>query len=518
MFDPVVILCALLFGIVARAFGLPALIGYLVAGFVLHEFQVVPGALIDTIAQLGVTLLLFSIGLKLRVGDLLALNIWGTALIHMALLQLLFTALLYGAAQFSPGLGLELPSVLILAFALTFSSTVFVMQIMQERGELSSRHAKIAIGILIIQDIAAVVFLGFSAGKVPQMSALWLLLLIPLRPVLIRLLSLAGHGELFTLFGLALAILGAQLFESVGVKGDLGALILGFLLAGDQKAKELAKNLLYFKDLFLVGFFLSIGLGGWPSSQVLVLAVVIAGLCLLKPPLYFMLMTRFHARPRTAFLASLSLANFSEFGLIVVAVAATAGWLDPQWSAAISLVVAASFLISTPLNVYSHDIYLRWHPNLARYRSEGAEGVGPSHDLMGASICVLGMGTIGTGAYSAMHDQYGDCVVGVDDNDKKLEHHLREGRKVLAADASDPDFWTGVRLDQLQLVMLALTNHEENLLVSSLLREIGYEGEIAAVVKFQEEAEELESLGISSFDLYAEAGRGFAAHAASRIS
>jgi glutathione-regulated potassium-efflux system ancillary protein KefC len=61
-------------------------------------------------------------------------------------------------------------------------------------------------------------------------------------------------------------VLGAQLFDSVGIKGDLGALLIGALLAGDQKAKELSRNLLYFKDLFLVGFFLSIGLGGWPSS------------------------------------------------------------------------------------------------------------------------------------------------------------------------------------------------------------------------------------------------------------
>jgi glutathione-regulated potassium-efflux system ancillary protein KefC len=516
MFDPAVIVCALLCGIIARSVGMPALLGYLAAGFVLHEFKVVPGEFIGVVAELGVTLLLFSIGLKLELKDLLVTRIWGTAVVHMGLLQLLFSALLYVAAQLIPSLGLDINAVLILAFALTFSSTVFVMQIMQERGEMASRHANIAIGILIIQDIAAVVFLGFSAGKVPELGALWLLLLIPLRGVVLRFLSLAGHGELFTLFGLALAVLGAEVFESVGIKGDLGALVLGFWLAGDQKAKELSKNLLYFKDLFLVGFFLSIGLGGWPGTSVLLLALVIGVMALLKPPLYFLLLTRFNTGQRSAFLASLSLTNFSEFGLIVVAVSVQAGWLNSEWSAALSLVVAVSFLISSPLNMKSHLLYDRWHDFLARFRSR--EISGPNCDLMGASICVLGMGTIGTGAYSAMRDQYGDCVIGVDDNDKKLATHRLLGRKVLAADASDPDFWSGVDLGQLKMVMLALTNHEENKLVSQLLRDKGFEGSIAAVVRFQEEADELQELGISSFNQFAEAGRGFAAHAAEQIS
>ncbi len=516
MFDPLVIACALICGIIARSIGMPALLGYLAAGFVLHEFAVVPGEVISILAELGVTLLLFTIGLKLQVRDLLETKIWGTAVVHMACLQLLFTGLLYLVAQMLPALALDINAILILAFALTFSSTVFVMQIMQERGELASRHAKIAIGILIIQDIAAVVFLGFSAGKVPELGALWLLLLIPMRGQILKLLAIAGHGELFTLFGLALAILGSEVFESVGIKGDLGALMLGFLLAGDQKAKELSKNLLHFKDLFLVGFFLSIGLGGWPSSQVLVLSMIVGVLAVLKSPLYFLLMTRFSTSQRTAFLASLSLANFSEFGLIVVAVAVQAGWLEAQWAAALSLAMAVSFVISSPLNMNSHAIYRRWGAYLSKFRR--AEVAGPNCDFMGASICVLGMGTIGTGAYCAMVESHGDCVVGVDDNDKKLGAHRKVGRKVLAADASDPDFWEGVNLDNLQMVMLALTNHEENKLVSQLLREKGFKGRIAVVVRFAEEEAELAEFGATSFNLFAEAGRGFAAHAVDQIA
>ena len=84
---------------------------------------------------------------------------------------------------------------------------------------------------------------------------------------------------------------------------------------------------------------------------------------------------------------------------------------------------------------------------------------------------------------------------------------------MVAADASDPAFWTQINLEELQQVMLALTNHEENKVVGRLLRSMGYEGLITAIVRFDEEAEELEKHNISSFNLFAEAGSGFAAHA-----
>ncbi|MCX2979475.1 hypothetical protein EYC98_01220 [Halieaceae bacterium IMCC14734] len=515
MLDPAIILCALISGLLMRALGQPALLGYLAAGFVLHEMGIQGESMLTAISEIGITLLLFSIGLKLNPRDLLQTRVWGTAVIHMAALQCLFAGMIWLCGQALPQLGLDLTGTLILAFALTFSSTVFVIQVLQERGEMASRHAKLAIGILIIQDIAAVVFLGFSAGKVPQLSALLLLLLFPARPLIIRLLSLAGHGELFTLCGLAMAILGAQMFELVGIKGDLGALVLGTILAGDQKAKELAKNLLYFKDLFLVGFFLSIGLSGWPDPTLLWLAIALGLLALLKPPLYFLLMTRFHTPPRTAVLSSLALSNYSEFGLIVVAVAATAGWLDPQWTAALSITIAVSFVLSTPFNTHAHALYQRWRKSLTKHQSANLRA--SMTPLNNTRILVLGMGNIGTGAYNAMMERHGSCVVGVDDNDQKLQQHLADGRRVVAADASDPDFWGRIDKANLELVMMALTNHAENKLVGKLLRELGYTGPITAVVRFAEETKELEEQGISTFNLFAEAGSGFAGHADAQL-
>lgn len=509
MFDPLIIICALICGLLARSIGLPALVGYLAAGFVLHELGATEGELLSQLADVGVTLLLFSIGLKLKPADLLESKVWGTTLAHMLITMLALAPLLMllmGMLVDTGGFGWT--QAVVLAFALSFSSTVFAIQVLQERGEMASQHANLGIGVLLMQDIAAVLYIGASTGKVPHWTALGLLLLIPARRLILKLLGMCGHGELFTLFGLALAILGAQVFEAVGVKGDLGALILGALLAGDQKAKELAKSLLQFKDLFLVGFFVGIGLLGWPTPELMIIAVIVGLLAPFKAPLYFWLMTKLHAPPRVAFLSSLSLSNYSEFGLIVIAIAASQGVVDDQWSATLALAIAVSFLLSSTANIRPHDLYSRWRYRLRKFRSPVLERKRP--DVDGIRAIVLGMGNIGTGTYDVLRERYGDAVVGVDENKAKLARHTRRGRRIIDADASDPDFWSIIRLHDVEHVMLALTNHRENLLVGKLLRDRNYAGRISAIVRFDDEGEELKAYGIDSVNLFREAGRGFA--------
>ena len=515
MLDPIIILIALAGGLASRALGLPALIGYLAAGFVLHETNIEGGELLQGLANLGVTLLLFTIGLKLSPAELLKPKVWGTTIIHMASMQLFFMGVLWLAGQLMPGLGLAMNETLIIAFALTFSSTVFVIQVMQERGEMSSRHANLAIGILVIQDLAAVLFLSTTKGTIPHVEALGLILLWPLRGVVTRLMERAGHGELFTLFGLGLALGGAALFDYAGLKGDLGALAIGALLAGTQKSKELYRNLMNFKDLFLVGFFLTIGLDGWPEEEALLLALVLGVLAVFKVTLYFPLMTWLHTTPRTALLSASMMGNYSEFGLVVVAVAATTGWIGSEWASAVSLAIATSFVLSSPLSNRAHQLYRRYHKFWLRF--ESARVIEQKPDTDGAKIIVLGMGNIGTGAYDAIAEEHGYGVLGVDLNERKLSQHSRMHRRVVTADASDPDFWHGVQLDQVELVLLALTHHEENMLVGSLLKDLGYAGRMAAVVRFAEEGRELEQHGFSAFNLYAQAGAGFADHAVEQL-
>ena len=245
---------------------------------------------------MGVTLLLFTIGLKLRLRSLLAPEVWGTASAHMALLTVIIVSLLL-----IPGLiGLSWLGVLdwqaaaVIAFALSFSSTIFAVKTLEDRGEMRSRHGQLAIGILIIQDIIAVLFLTFATDKSPTIWTLALLSLTFSRPLFNHFMERSGHGEILILFGLFMAVGGGELFELVGMKADLGALIIGIMLSGRRKSDELSSSLLNFKDLFLVGFFLSIGINALPTMTDILIAVGLVLLILpIKAVLFFGTIARF---------------------------------------------------------------------------------------------------------------------------------------------------------------------------------------------------------------------------------
>jgi predicted Kef-type K+ transport protein len=196
--DPAWIAGAFLFGFAISRVGLPPLIGFLIAGFVLGAFGVEGGAVLEEIADLGVLLLLFTIGLKLRIRDLFRPETWAGASIHMLAMVGLFSAGIVGlsAVGVSSFAGLEVQQALLIAFALSFSSTVFAVKVLEEKGEAGSLHGRVAIGILIMQDVIAVVFLTASTGKLPSPWALaYVAALLLARPLLIRLLARSGHGQ-----------------------------------------------------------------------------------------------------------------------------------------------------------------------------------------------------------------------------------------------------------------------------------------------------------------------------------
>lgn len=519
--DPVWIGMAFGFGFAAHIMGLPPLVGYLVAGFVLNWLAVDLGGTIETFAELGVTLLLFSIGLKLKLGSLLRPEVWATASLHMLLTVFIYAIGIYGlaVAGLSDFAGLEPRVALLIAFALSFSSTVFAVKVLEQRGESESLHGRIAIGILIVQDIVAVVFLAFSTGKVPSPLALLLFALIPLRPVLMRLMDRSGHGELLILYGLLLAFGGGVVFDMVGVKADLGALILGMLLASHPKSAELAKSLLGFKDLFLVGFFLSIGLKGLPTLASIEVAVLLVALIPVKLALYLYLMTLFRLRSRTATLASLSLANYSEFGLIVGAIAVTNGWLSGDWLVTIAIALSLTFILAAPLNATAHGIYATLRARLKGLERATRLPYDQPIDPGDATMGVIGMGRVGAGAYDFLRQHYGDTVVGVDRDPGVVAAHREAGRHVIQADAADPDFWTRIRrTEKGKVALLTMPNYNENLIVVRRLRAFGFPGLIAATARFPDEEQGLREAGVDAvFNFFNEAGVGFAELVSKRL-
>lgn len=509
------ILLALLFGLLAKLVTLPPMIGYLVAGFVLSSIHVQAGDTLSAVADIGVTILLFSIGLKLNIRDLLRSEIWAVSVIHMlvtvVVLGVLVFALSYTGLQ--NFLGLTVFHSIIIAFALSFSSTVFAVKVLDEKSEMSSLHGKIAIGILIMQDLFAVIFLAVSSGKVPSYFAVLLLLLIPLRPVFVGLIKRAGHGELLMLCGFALALGGASLFESVGVKADLGALLFGVLLSGNEKSEKLAQSLLSFKEVFLVAFFLSIGFYGVPSISAILIASVLAVLMLAKSYLFYRLMTWFKLRARTGFLASLALSNYSEFGLIVGAIGVANGWMSSEWLVIIAIALSITFVFSSVVNSRAHTLYARYESNLMKYEGEERLQDDKPVDIGDAKVLVYGMGRVGTGVYETLLKVYGERLLAIDYDQSVVDHHLAQGRNVVAGDATDVDFWSRLNPDSVKLIMLDMPNLNEMLVAVKMIKDSGYRGLISAAVKHDDCIRPLKAAGVDSvYNVYAEAGSGFANH------
>lgn len=521
--EPLWLSIALVMGFAARMISLPPLVGFLLAGFILGAMGAEGGEFLQHVADLGITLLLFSIGLKLNVRSLLRPEIWAVSLIHMLLIVLFLTGvfLLIGKLGIPMIQDLNLQSAVLVAFALSFSSTVFAVKTLEDRGAAISRYGRIAIGVLIMQDIAAVVFMAVSAGKLPSLLALILFLLIPLRRPMLSLLQRAGHGEVLILMGFVFALGGAAVFEMVGLKGDLGALVLGVMLSGHARSNELARSLLGFKELFLIGFFLSIGLTGIPTLQNLGIALLLVLFIPLKSALFFRLFARFRLTARTSTYSAFTLANYSEFGLIVSALAVGGGWISPDWLVTIALALSLSFIIAAPLNSNAGRLYERFRGKLHEYQVPERLPEDEAIDIGDASMMIFGMGRVGSVVYDQMQQRLQERVIGVDFNDATINSQQQAGRNAVLGDATNPDFWSGIcgAQDQLKYVLFTMPNHDQQLRAAKLLRRQGFKGKIAATAKYADEIDDLQENGVdAAFNLYAEAGAGFASHVQAEFS
>jgi predicted Kef-type K+ transport protein len=507
---------AFVLGLASRSIGLPPLVGFLAAGFFLNSQGATENELIPVLADLGITLLLFTVGLKLNLRTLARPQVWAVSGIHMSLTVgilgcVLFVVSLLGVWLFAE---LSLATAFLLAFALSFSSTVFAVKVLEERSELASLHGRISIGVLLMQDIAAVVFLAFSAGQLPSPWMVLLVLLWPARRILHALLVRLGHGELLVLYGFLLAMAGAEIFELVGLKGDLGALVFGVMVASHARADELSKVMLSFKDLFLIGFFLSIGLSEAVTLDAALIGIAITPLIFAKSALFFDLFARFRLRARTSLRASLNLTNYSEFGLIVAAVGASNGWIESQWIVVIAVALSMSFAVAAGLNAVAERIYTRYRSMWQRFQRGELIKDDRLLDLDGAKVAIIGMGGVGTGAYDALREQFGDKVLGVDIDSVTVRNQRKLGRNVLRGDPTDADFWDRIQASHtLELVMLALPIQSTTLAVLDQLSELPFFGRIAAIARFPDQVEELRRAGAHSvFNMYAEAGAGFVSH------
>lgn len=489
MFEVICISFAFIFGLVVRRFGLPPLVGFLAAGFAVNAFGPPLGLPENTdyvlkhVAHLGVLLLLFTVGLKLQLSQMTQPQVAGGALGHFAITTTVFTLGLYWLAE------LDWMTALLVAIALSFSSTVFSAKTLESKRDIGAFYGRTAIGILIVQDIIAMVVLAIWGGKSPTIWALWVIAIPLARPVLHRLLDLVGDDELLVLLGMLLAlVIGGMGFEAVGLSSEIGALVMGLMLSTHKHAKKLSNALWSLKEVFLVGFFLQIGMNGLPQLSDLVFAAVMVAILPLKGVLFFFLLIAFKLRARSAFMAAASLTAYSEFGLIVAA-----GVL-PEWLVPLALAVALSLMISAPLNRAAQQVFEHFEARLEKFQLAATHRDELPTDLGDARFFILGMGRTGTAAYDCLAEM-GKPVIAVDSDTYKIAAHQNAGRKALFADVEDAGFWRNLNLSEIEAVILAMDHIEAKEYAACSLREAGYTGPIISHVLSEDHLQRLREAG-----------------------
>lgn len=504
-------------GFFFKRLNLPPMLGFLLAGFLMKGLGLTGGSLaLEEIADTGVYLLLFTIGLKLDLKGLTRAEIWGGSTIHALLTIPLMALALLGAALLLPSAllaDLDLRGAALIGLGLSFSSTILAIKFLEEKGEMHALHGRTAIGILIMQDLMAVFFLTISQGKFPSPWALGLpLLLFAIRPLLFRIIDQLGHGELLPLGGVFIALVaGTATFSLVGLKPDLGALVIGALIGAHPRSTELAASLYHFKDLFLVCFFFQIGLTGTPTLHHALIALGLVALLGGKSLLYFLVLTRYRLRARTSLLSAFTLSNYSEFGLLVTAIAAEKGWLPADWVVIVALALTFSFLLSAPLINRANAIFDRFAALLHRFETRIRHNDDAKINLGETEILIFGLGPFGTMAYDVIRERQGEKVLGVDSNIKVIRRHHAAQRRALWGDATDYDFWRKIDLTRIKIIMLAFSNHQANLLALKEIKSAGFQGPITASSRFEDQRLELEAAGATAaYHIFSEAGAGYA--------
>lgn len=488
---------------------------------------------IDLLAQIGVTVLLFVVGLKL---DLHLVRNLGPVALATGLGQLGFT-ILFGYL-IGLGLGMSHLSAGYVAVALTFSSTIIIVKLLSDKREIDSLHGRIALGFLIVQDIAvvlAMMAIGSHAaargGGVIEVGAAlaWKIALVALfvgvamRYVLPRVLHyLARSQELLLLFAIAWGTALAAAGDLLGFSKEVGAFLAGFSLASTPYRDAMSTRLVSIRDFLLLFFFIDLGakLELGLLGQELQAAAVFSVFVLIGNPLIVMaIMGYMGYRKRTGFLAGLTVAQISEFSIVFVAMGITLGHVGVATLGLVTLVGVVTIAASTYMILYSHALYQRVAPWLGAFerrhpfREEAVERTRAA--ASGAEVILVGLGRYGRRLADALRER-DVAVLGVDFDPENVRARRRQGFAVRFGDAEDPHTAETLPLAEARWVVSTLPQRDVNLALLRSLRAHGYAGAVAMVAHDAEDAQALERAGVDRVLMPFQDAADFAAQAIAR--
>ncbi|GGK19268.1 cation:proton antiporter [Salinarimonas ramus] len=494
-------------GIVGLVLKQPLIVAFIATGIlagpdVLGVIQT--SAHVDLLAEIGIAVLLFLVGLKL---DLAVVRSLGAVALATGLGQVAFTA---GVGYLiCLALGLDALTSLYVAVALTFSSTIIIVKLLSDKREVDALHGRIAIGFLIVQDIVVVVAMivlstfgvgagakgGLGLGLVGTFAAGFALVgavLVFVRYGAERLVrAISRTPELMVTFALAWAVMFAALCDLIGLGKELGGLLAGVSLASTSFREAIASRLSSLRDFLLLFFFVGLGAGlgiDTLGDQVLP-ALVLAAFVLVGNPLIVMIiMAALGYRKRTGFLAGLTVAQISEFSLIFMAMGVTLGHAPGEAIGLVTLVGLLTITLSTYMILYSHRLYAWCEPFVGW--AERRDPFREREQALPASaryeVLIFGVGRYGReiAKVLAAHDV---AMLGVDFDPEALERWRKRGHDGLFGDALDAEFPASLPLTGARWAVIAtpppagpsVVHGDSRLVVMHALREAGFEGRIA---------------------------------------
>jgi Kef-type K+ transport system membrane component KefB len=509
------LLVASVFGALTVWLKQPLILGYILVGIVSGPSMlgwVAARDQIDLLAQMGIAMLLFVVGLKL---DLHLIRTLGPVALATGLGQVIFTSVI-GYFLALP-LGLRPVEALYVAVALTFSSTIIIVKLLSDKREIDALHGRIAVGFLIVQDIVVVlVMIGLSAlgatGSSKEVGQTLFFLLLKgaglmvgvallMRYVFPPLLhQLARSLELLMLFAIAWAVFLAILGDILGFSKEVGAFLAGISLASTRFREAIGARLTSLRDFLLLFFFIDLGaqlelgqLGGQVGPAVVLSLFVLIG----NPLIVMVIMGAMGYRRRTGFLAGLTVAQISEFSLILGALGVTLGHIEKEVLGLITMVGLITIGLSTYLILYSHPFYhrmARWLRIFERkIPKREMEEMTPSA-VPPVDVILFGLGRYGSNVARNLRKR-GLNVLGVDINSTTVVEWQKEGLRALYGDAEDPEYPGSLPLSQAHWVVSTIPQRDVNLALLDSLHHYGYSGRKALTAHSNLDAEILRESG-----------------------
>jgi CPA2 family monovalent cation:H+ antiporter-2 len=542
---------ALLGGALARRLGQPPLVGYLLAGIAIGPFT--PGFVgdlgqISALAEVGVVLLVFALGVEFSLRELYKVR---KVALGAALAQIGITVVV--GAGLAVVTGMDPRAALVVGAILAISSTLVVAKTLEERGELDSTHGRNAIGWMIVQDIATIVFIvalpplaAEELSLTPILLALGkgaLFLLIAfvvgtrLLPLLFAAVARLGSPELFLLAVVSTALLTAFVSSAIfGLSLALGAFVAGVLIAESDLAHQAAAEVIPFRDLFAVLFFVAVGMLVDPSTLIsqapfiaLLVLVAVAG----KGLLSIGLARAFGLPGRSAILLGASLAQVGEFSLIIAADASELGLIDgAAYNAilattivSIALTAPARHLADTAASRLESRQTSRWTARLMGTGGSDGGSVGPpaeaalpdSPSQVRRRVVVAGSGRVGRIVTRAVRARSFECLV-IDRDRRRLDDAAALGAETLYGDAARPEILRRAGLDNSVVLVVAIGDALTARLVAERARHINPRLLIASRARGAGQARDLRAAGVGRVaDPDNEAAIELARHALQRM-